>query len=144
MLHHFQLHSLLIFNQSRLWKLGVCLDKYLNWNTYCITWSWIATVLLLLVTLKKSQQPFVSFAFFWHNFYITSVQIQKIYCRWYEFRLTNNSILCAEKFKMFWCFAEVLNTKKTWIPSILIIFKIKNVQPFFNRRNICDWESSNS
>ena len=38
------------FNQSRLWKLGVSLDKTLIRNMYCIIWSWTPMVLLLLVT----------------------------------------------------------------------------------------------
>ena len=41
---------------SRLSKLGVSLDKVLIRNTYCITWCWTPMVLLLLITLKESQQ----------------------------------------------------------------------------------------
>ena len=47
--------SLWFFNQSRLWKLGVSLDKVLIWNTYCFIWSWTLMVLLLLVTLQESR-----------------------------------------------------------------------------------------
>ena len=40
---------LILFNQSRLWKLGVSLDKMLISNIYFIFWSWTLMVLLLLV-----------------------------------------------------------------------------------------------
>ena len=53
--------SPLLFNQSRLWKLGVSLDKALIWNTYPITWSWTTMVLLLIVNLEESQHPYLHF-----------------------------------------------------------------------------------
>ena len=43
---------LLLFNQSRLWKLGVSLDTILIQNMYCIISSWTRMLLLLFRTSK--------------------------------------------------------------------------------------------
>ena len=43
---------LLLFNQSRLWKPGLSLDKILIQNIYCIISSWTRMLLLLFLTSK--------------------------------------------------------------------------------------------
>ena len=47
------------FNQSRLWKLRVSLDKILIRNIYCIIWNWTPMVLLSLLLHKNHNTIFI-------------------------------------------------------------------------------------
>ena len=45
--------SLSFFNLSRLWKLGVSLDKFSICRTYCIIRSWTPMVIVLMLLYKN-------------------------------------------------------------------------------------------